>query len=309
MQKAFWILAGIEAVALVTLLVMGSNERGHNDGGREMGLLFFGILPLTILIGVSILFAAVPISAVRWLCLGIVSLPLGFYGFFGFARIGLHFINDPANSYSGDMRKLVSAANSLDVEGVQRWAPRMDKSVDQGHHHSPMRLVIEKMVKEQQTRLPAQTERHLAILKILIENGARSEEAMEVACWTKSAELFAAMFKAGADPNYVTRYGGPVFHHCLHPGMGVPGPELPVIQEFVKAGVDVNARSNIGTLAASDAVALGKYDIAEYLLEHGANPDLKDENGVSLREVVTRKLAEVGAKTPPELAGLGQKLK
>lgn len=309
MVKAFWILAGLNAAGLLLLLVLGLREKGHNDGGREMGLVFYVLLPLLVLGLVVAVFHFVPVTLVRWLCLAVAALPLAFYGYVAVARIGLTFVNSPANNYTDpNMKKLMSAVDKLDVDAVRRLAPLMDKTVDQGQPFAPLRLVIDKMVQEQKTRLPARVEPHLAILKTLLENGARPNEALLVACWTRSGELFSYMFQAGADPNYRDQYSGPVFFSCLDGGIGVPGPALPMVKEFVAAGVDVNVRSNSGFLPAAYAASCGQFDAALHLLDHGADPDARDGAGQNLRDVVAKKAAELGAAAPEDLKQLAARL-
>jgi hypothetical protein len=303
MTKAFWLLAAADALGLTVLLLLGLNSKGHNDGGREMGIVFFVILPMLILAATVAVFSTVSLALVRWLCLAVVTIPAAFYLMVGAIRVADPIINNPGNSHgTPEMRKLVRAVDRLDVEAVKQWAPHMDKSIDQGEPAAPLRVVIDKMVKEQQTRLPAQTGRHLAILKTLLENGARPNEALHVACWTRSGELLGWMFAAGADPNFNERYAGHVFFACLDQGLGVPGSVLPMVKEFVKAGVDVNAESPIGFRPATYAAECGNYDAALYLLDHGAKPDDK------LRSIAKQRRAEQGDKASPDLIALANRL-
>lgn len=309
MTKAFWILTTIDALSLLVLLTVGLTSRGHNDGGREMALAFYVILPLVLLGLTVLLFWFFPLPLVRWFCLAAAGAPLVFVGYVTLARFGVTFVNDPAYAYQDpSMRNLVRAIHRLDVEEVKRWAPQMDKTINQGDVSAPLRLTIDKMVQEQKARIPARTEPHLAILKALLDNGARPNEAMQVACWTRSAQLFTWMFQAGADPNYVTEYGGPVFFSCLDSGLGVPGSVLPVVKTFVAAGVDVNKPSNIGLTPAHYAFDCGNFDAALYLLDHGADPDAPGGDYGTLRNSVRRKMSTAGAGAPPELVQLSHRL-
>jgi hypothetical protein len=45
------------------------------------------------------------------------------------------------------------------------------------------------------------------------------------------------------------------------------------------------------------------------VLEHGADPDLKDDRGDSLRSKVVDKLAGLGDRAPEELKQLAERLK
>ena len=95
MVHAFWILAALDGMTLLTLLVLGLNERGHNDGGRELGLLFFVLLPMLILAAVCPTFWFVPVIAARWICFTILAIPGAFCAYLGVAQLGLRAVNDP----------------------------------------------------------------------------------------------------------------------------------------------------------------------------------------------------------------------
>lgn len=308
--KAFWGLAALNAVGLLILFVLGIRERGHNDGGREMALFFYVIVPAILLAGTAALFSLVSVPLMRWLCLAVVAAPIAFYAYVAFAQFGLSFVNDPSNAYQNPaMKKLVRAVTRLDVEEVRKWAPQMDRDVDQMDPNAPLRLLIDMMVQEKKTRLPAQIERHLEIFEILLKNGAKPNSVLRIACWPRSGELLRMMFAAGADPNYTEEIGGPVFFACLDGGLGLSGPALPMVREFVSAGVAVNRASDIGFLPAIYAAACEQYDAALYLLDHGADPDQADRNGKTLRDVVAAKMKSAGSTVPAELRQLSERIK
>jgi hypothetical protein len=309
MVKGFWILAFLDACLLLTFLFLTLTQKGHSDGGREMALVFFILLPLTVLGATVAVFTNASQPLIRWVCVAIVALPPAFYAKVGAGLLQSNIRNNPVNQYeSQPMRQLIRAVTRLDVDEVRRWAPLMDKSLDQGQFNAPMRLAIDLMVKEQQTRLPAQTAAHLAILKILLENGAKPNEALQVACWTRSAELLHAMFQAGADPNFSAQYSGPVFFSCLDRGI-TAGSFVPVVEEFLAAGVNVNAKSSSGFLPASYAADSDQFDVALLLLSHGADPDAKDDRGESLRSKASEKAAAFGDRAPDALKALLSRLK
>ncbi len=307
--KAFWGLAALNAAGLLTLFVLGLRERGHNDGGREMALIFYVIVPAILLVGTAAMFSLVSMPLVRWLCLAVVAAPIAFYAYVAFAQFGLSFVNDPSNAYQNPaMKKLVRAVTRLDVEEVKRWAPQMDKDIDQMDPNAPLRMLIDMMVQEKKTRLPAQIERHLEIFEILLKNGAKPNSVLRIACWPRSGELLRMMFAAGADPNYTEEIGGPVFFACLDGGLGVTGPAVPMVKEFVSAGVAVNRPSDMGFLPATYAADCSQYDAALYLLDHGAEPDQADRSGKTLRDVVAEKRKSAGAAVPEELKKLSERL-
>jgi len=301
MVHAFWILAALDGIALMTLLVLGINEKGHNDGGREMGLLFFVLVPLLILAVDCLAFWLVPVNAIRWVCLAILAVPGAFYAYVGVAQLGLRVVNDPTNGFANPaMRETVRAVSKLDVEAVRKWAPNMDKEIDQGRVDAPLRIVIQSMVDEIRTRLPAQTDRHIEIVKILLENGAKPNEVLEIACWTKSEPLLRLMFEHGADPNFVNQYGSSAFLGCLGGGM-VVGSSLPATRAFVEAGARFKEPTKYGT-PLSFATNSGSFDAALYLIDRGANPRTEE-----FREEVRSKLGDPSVDAPADLLELGRR--
>jgi hypothetical protein len=198
--EAFWAIAILDAIALLVTLVAGLRAKGPQDGSIGMGLLFYVFVPGLVLLVTAFVFALVPWAAIRWICLVVVAAPLSFYAYVAAAQVGLTFINDPAKAHANPaMQKLVRAVTRFDVEGVRQWAPQMDKDIDQGDPNAPLRLVINSMLKEIQTRLPAQTAPRLAIVKILLDNGAKPNEALAWACFTKSGELLTELNKVVPD--------------------------------------------------------------------------------------------------------------
>lgn len=85
----------------------------------------------------------------------------------------------------------------------------------------------------------------------------------------------------GADPN--TRYRGsnePILFNALVPE------GLPRVSLLVAAGADVNATDVYGVTALNEAVSTELYDIALYLLEHGADPTTPDRWGQSALSIL-----------------------
>lgn len=63
--------------------------------------------------------------------------------------------------------------------------------------------------------------------------------------------------------------------------------EVGAVRLLIEAGADVNHRSDNGTTPLRDALAAGPHAVAvvQLLLAHGANPDIKDNQGRTVREI------------------------
>jgi ankyrin repeat protein len=93
------------------------------------------------------------------------------------------------------------------------------------------------------------------------------------------APLLELLLKYGANPN--TRYPVRVDRKPLFPYEGdsllidaAIENQLDNVKVLVKYGADVNLRPQVGDVATEKAAGLGRFEIAEYLLEHGATMHL-----------------------------------
>ena len=55
--------------------------------------------------------------------------------------------------------------------------------------------------------------------------------------------------------------------------------DLEAVQEFLKAGVDVNARNAMGSTALIDAAGAGSLDVVKALVAKGADVNIQNKDG------------------------------
>ena len=65
------------------------------------------------------------------------------------------------------------------------------------------------------------------------------------------------------------------------------------IDQLIKMGMDANTRDNAGRTPLHYAVDLENTDIIKVLVGHGADPDVKDEAGLSAREEADEEVLEL----------------
>jgi predicted Co/Zn/Cd cation transporter (cation efflux family) len=75
MIPLFWTALALDAVLLAVLLVLSLAGSGHSDGGREMALLFYIIVPALIVAGCAVMFLRTTAPAKRTVALLIVTGP------------------------------------------------------------------------------------------------------------------------------------------------------------------------------------------------------------------------------------------
>lgn len=84
--------------------------------------------------------------------------------------------------------------------------------------------------------------------------------------------------KKGVNPDFKDRFGTPLLHFAPNDA------DAAVVKLLVENGVDINACDAYGTTKLMQVCAFGSLELAEYLLKHGADPTLQDEDGDSARE-------------------------
>jgi len=82
----------------------------------------------------------------------------------------------------------------------------------------------------------------------------------------------------GVNLDFKDRFGTPLLHFATN------DEDAAVIKLLVENGVDINACDAYGTTKLMQVCASGNLELAEYLLKHGADPTLQDEDGDSARE-------------------------
>lgn len=133
----------------------------------------------------------------------------------------------------------------------------------------------------------------------------------------KDIRYLQTMLAAGADPHYTSPGGTPLICEAAGPG----GYSLEHVKLLLDYGADVNARSTqLWIPPLMQAIDTERTDVAMYLIEHGADVNAFDRNGVSMLwavessiemlqpgtglrleyERLRQRMIEKGAKYPPD---------
>ena len=99
--------------------------------------------------------------------------------------------------------------------------------------------------------------------------GSRSDSA---SMYHRAEEVVRVLLESGADPNLsIDDPGGlPAIFYCNKPD---------TVQLLLEHGADINAQETSGRSMLHMSIIDDDIDMAEYLLEHGANPKLEDDYG------------------------------
>jgi len=271
LAQVFWSIAALDALALVVLLVLLlSDPHGQNDGGRQMGLFFFILLPALVLAAAMAMFRFGTSLPVKSIALFIVVVPA-----FWFAKVKIeerlvdrsieadrqgvgYFDSEP-------LRKMGAAIVQRDVETLKRLGATVDVNTPGRDDMTLMQLAV--------TNADARTSdgSELPVVRALLALGAKADAGMEVACIRRDSELLEMLLAAGGDPNL--KPAGQPFVFSV---MSTITPRN--FRLLAAKGLDLNSRSR-GDPLPVQLVIYRRWDLLAIAIELGADTTLAREDG------------------------------
>jgi hypothetical protein len=107
---------------------------------------------------------------------------------------------------------------------------------------------------------------------------------LHAAVQSRHSEMVQKLIEYNADVNAQNRIGWTP----LHIASRLVQPDIDVIQLLLERGVDVNAQAKDGSTALHEASAYGTPEVVRLLLEHGANVEMKNNNGRTAHQMMSR---------------------
>ncbi|MEO8805291.1 MAG: ankyrin repeat domain-containing protein [Burkholderiaceae bacterium] len=295
--QAFWAIAAIDAVLLAVLLVMTLQQRSvQNDGGREMGLFFFIMLPGFVLALAMLLFHFSTSLPAKSIALFIVLVP-GLY----FAkqqiegsivdrrieanRLGVgYFDTEP-------MRQMGAAVVRRDVETLMRIGPGVDVNAP-GRDTMTLLLLA---VSSADSRVSDGSD--LPVVRALLALGAKADAAMHTACVRLDSDLLATLLAAGGNPNL--KAGG---HQALvFDTMSSITPSN--FRLLAQHGLDLNSRSYDDPLPVQLSI-YRRWDLLAIAIELGADTTRARPDGRNVADELAGQIDEekkAGREPPADL--------
>jgi len=294
--QLFWSIAAIDAVLLAIFFVMSYQSRGgQEDGGREMGLFFFVIVPAVVLGGAMLLFHFNASLPMRWVALFIVIVP------------GLWFAKTQtegwtidrrveANRYgtgyfqSEPLRQMGAAVVQRDVATLMRIGPTVDVNTP-GRDMTLMRLAVDG------ADARASDGSELPVVRALLALGAHADDAMPVACVRSDSALLGMLLAAGANPNLRV------------------SPQQPLVFQVIRSltpanfrllathGLDLNSSFHDEPLAVQLTIHR-RWDLLAIAIELGADTRRARPDGRNVGDELASQIAEetsAGREPPSEL--------
>ena len=295
-SQVFWIIAAIDAAMLAIFFVMMLQDRGgQNDGGREMGLFFFGMVPAAVLGIAMLLFHFSSSWPMKSIAMFIVIVP------------AIWLIKDRVDDQLIDrqieanrngtgyfeseaMKQMGAAVVGRDVATLMRVGP----SVNINTRERKMTLML-LAVDSPEAR--AADVSILPVVKALLALGANPNEAMPVACMREDPALLKMLLAAGADPNLMVNPDQPLIFR---------------VKSTVKAqnfrllashGLDLNSSAHGDPLVVQLTI-YRRWDLLAIAIELGADLTPTRSDGRNVAGELESQIAEeaaAGREPPPQL--------
>lgn len=296
MTAIFWAVAALDLALFLILLVLGVTGSGPPDGGRQMSLFFFVIVPGIIVGGAVLLFITAESSLWRSVALVIVAgLGLILAG----ARLRNAMIDYRVRQnalgsgyFSGrDLKRAAAAVVRRDVAALAA----LDRSVDVNAKGADGMTLMELAVApdiESQTSPPAGST-PVEVVRALLSRGADPNAGLEIATKLPDSAILSALLAAGAKPGFANDHG-PVAFAWLNV---MPLENFTMLLDH---GMDVNLSDAFGRPLIIAAAENDRWNFVLLLMDRGADATRVARNGTRLADVVQSRV-ESTTERPAEM--------
>ena len=261
MTPIFWAFVILDAVLLVTLVVLGVIDPGANDGGREMTTIFFVIVPAIIVGAAVLLFLKSESAAWRFVALLTVAGP-GL--FIGGARVRNAIIdhqvrqNGQGSGYfrGRDLKRAAEAVVRRDAAALNALDRTLDVNRTGNGGMTLMQLAVE--------RASDSSSASLEIVRALLARGADPNPGLEYATRLNDPAILAALLDAGANPAYEDRK-----RHVVTVWLNI----MPLANfiALLDHGLDVNLQVSYDTPLIVAAAENDRWSFVLLLMDRGAD--------------------------------------
>ena len=302
-------LAGLEAALLLWMFILSETEPrgGGLNGGPEMALFFYVIVPAAFLALAVVVFRFARSRFFRWASALAIVAPL--------VALVVHEVQETILRYH--VREDASGRGYFET----RPAKRLAEAVVQGDTAAVAALVgstdIRQFGESNETFLRLALERtgdKAALVAILLRAGADPNQngnwpgdggwPLRSAIYSGDAAVIGLLLDAGADPNRVDNQGQPAFFTALeYPDM---------LALLLPRGVRLTEENAEGWTALMFGVRTGRWRSVDMMLDAGADPAHVSKSGLTLAgtvDLVKREKIRFEEPVPPELLALEERLR
>ncbi|GLU34334.1 ankyrin repeat domain-containing protein [Trinickia caryophylli] len=201
----------------------------------------------------------------------------------------------PEAFFTGTQLALAQAIRDGDLARVKALAPKTDLAAPGARRMTLLAFALQEAVP---VKAQADSPR-LQILGELVKDGAKPEQVFGndgnvayMAVRADTPNFLRALLAGGMNPNL--RYDGdtPLLFAACQDNL------LPMLRLLVEHKADVNIKDSLHETALFGATRLRQWDVVDYLLAHGANPAVANENGLKYAKTLYNELASTPKDSP-----------
>ena len=292
MKPLFWSVVVLDAVLFLGLLIATLTQRaGVHDGGREMGIFFFILVPAVIIGSAVLLYVFTSALAWKILALLIVAGP-GLFIAGGQIRsayighlvrqhtAGRGFFATPALDEMG------AAVVSADIATIRRLGPTVDVNAvgERGKTLIGMATTLASEAPDE-----ADSRRRRAVVEALVRLGAKPGPAMSEALKVKDPAILEMLLQAGGNPNALTDQGSPIVFEWLSI---MPAANL---SQLIDKGLDVDV-VQYETPLAVEVTLKRRFDLLLLLARSGADLTRPRSDGRNVADELKVRVEEAKAE-------------
>ncbi|KVO41579.1 hypothetical protein WL40_26290 [Burkholderia ubonensis] len=202
----------------------------------------------------------------------------------------------PDELFAGPQLALAQAIHDGDLVRVKDLAPKTDLATLGNKKASLLSFAV-------QEAIPVKTDSgnvRLQIVSELVRDGAKPEQSFGqnddnvayLAARADTPNLLKALLAGGMNPDL--RYDGdtPLIFATCKDNL------LPQLRALVEHKANVNVHDSLKETALYEATRLRQWDVVDYLLAHGADPTVKNDNGLTYAKVLSDELRQTPGNSP-----------
>ncbi|WP_258536844.1 ankyrin repeat domain-containing protein [Pantoea dispersa] len=192
-------------------------------------------------------------------------------------------VSEPEAYFSGEQLQLAQAIKEGNIKEVEALSSNVNLNKPGGED---MTILVYSLLVASSN----DTKTGFDIISLLVKAGAdplfnipNYGSAAEVMATSDDPRYLKALIDGGLDKNAVSNYRPLIINATSHHSRKV-------LEYLVGIGADVDQPDSAGKTALM--VGLGRYDLDEvdFLLQHGANPNVKNKAGWGFREMLQKKI-------------------
>ncbi|SDG62126.1 ankyrin repeat domain-containing protein [Paraburkholderia phenazinium] len=203
----------------------------------------------------------------------------------------------PEDFFSGQQLSLAQAVHDGDLSRVRDLAPKTDLATPGNKNTTLLSFAMQEAVPVKQDA----NNTRFQIISELVKDGAKPEQTFgqngNIAFMSARADtpnFLKALLAGGMSADM--RYDGdtPLIFATTQDNL------LPQLRVLVEHKANVNQRDSLGETALFGATRLRQWEAVDYLLAHGADPTIVNENGLQYAKTLYNEL-KVTPKDSPQL--------